>query len=132
MAHASVKHETVPLLNNGIPFPLTTTLRELKQAVANGLGETITFPESPKRHECNCYLARSIARYGTWDMLRCRTHQGPNCDYAHETFDSCELCSLCQRHLNDPCETCETGETNESECALVVNAGCVHKFHHHC
>ena len=65
-------------------------------------------------------------------MLRCRTHKGSSCDYPHETFAVGERCSLCDEHLGDPCTTCQTGDTNESECALVRNAGCEHKFHHHC
>jgi hypothetical protein len=123
----------IPLLNNGTPVSLATTLRELKHQIATSLNESVHLPEHDGlKHECNCSLAQSISRHGTWDMLRCRDQHQRQSDYPHEDLDGSAQCVLCHMLLSHPCRRCQEGESDEKYCALVINAGCKHTFHHHC
>ena len=133
IANNQIEETGVPYLNDGNPIPLTTTLRELKQLVATCLNEKIHLPESDKNklNECNCSLARDIAKRGVWDMLRPRHNGQKNFAACDEKFDI-EECGLCHRALSQACDTCEIQETDETFCSVVVNAGCNHPFHHHC
>jgi hypothetical protein len=133
LANQNKDQTSIPLLNDGCPIPVTTTLRELKQLIAASFGESIYLPApQPEHHECNCTLAGSIAQRGIWEMLRCRDHKEKNCQYPHGTFGITEECLLCRKELRQPCISCGNQETDAINCALVTNAGCQHKFHHHC
>ena len=127
---------TISLFSDGKPVPISTTLRQLKKDIAKRLGVKIELPTAATRTEntqfhCNCDFAKSIAKYGIWDMLRCRSHvmPGDNCDYPHYPFDPTEPCAKCSRQRGDRCFEC--AET-EHDCPLVVNVGCKHVFHQHC
>ena len=132
IARHSVDHDKIPFLNGGNLIPLSTTLRELKYMIATHLGVQVRIPltETPSP-ECNCNLARSVAKHGIWEMLHCRTWQGYG-EYA-ASHDCSGVCALCGRHLADSCRTCLNEDSNDNDrCPLVINAGCRHVFHHHC
>jgi len=129
-----VDHSQIPLLNNGLPIALSTTLRQLKAMIATHLGVEIHTPATDAlAPECNCNLARSIAKYGIWDMLLSRGGRNLSEKYKYELNSSSGGCRLCGRALNELCNTCLNNENSDpSYCPQVVNAGCEHVFHHHC
>lgn len=134
MARESDDHHSLPLLNNGHPVPLSTSLRELKRMISLSLGVQVHFPAAGDPNpECNCSLAQSIAKYGIWDMLRCRVHL-EDCKYphAHEDPQWTGVCGLCGRTLDASCRFCLNENNDQQYCPLVLNAGCRHTFHHHC
>jgi hypothetical protein len=137
-ASAQKGHDVSSIMfyNDGIPVPLNTTLGQLKTGISRLLDvQQLHLPSrlTTAFHPiCNCNFANSIVENGIWEMLRCRIHnvQTEDCDYPHEQVSKDSECSICLIDLTKPCQACEV--IGETDCPLVVNAGCRHTFHHHC
>jgi hypothetical protein len=118
----------IGLFDNGSPtsISLGTSLRQLKHMIASHLSVTIKLPSQAYASECNCIFARSVAKYGLWDMLRGREPLSGT--FPYEDMDlSCD-CLICMIPLHQSCQGC----TSLNDCPLVRNSGCSHVFHRDC
>jgi hypothetical protein len=124
------------LFNGGLRYPLSASLRQLKEDVAKHLSVEIQLPShvdlSSSTNECNCILAASVAKHGISDMLRRRESNQMSASTSREGIDMSKECLICLNSLGDRVTSCANDGTGGIDCPLVSNAGCGHTFHHDC
>ncbi|OAP65265.1 hypothetical protein AYL99_01237 [Fonsecaea erecta] len=114
LQHSDV--HTIPFLKDGHIYPPFSTLRKIRDDIAQHLHVSAVPPEEPIDAECNCALAELLVKRGEWEELPC------------EGYESCARCGRPVAHHS------ETEETDLCRSYVLrrLDLPCGHVIHSQC
>ncbi|KIW95993.1 uncharacterized protein Z519_03059 [Cladophialophora bantiana CBS 173.52] len=132
LAQRNPEFRHIPLLKDGRYYPPSSTLREIKDDVAQYLRLPTVPPEQPMDAECNCKLAELLVKRGEWEKIPCEVQNCTGCCFTSSRISGMIPCARCHKPVSSHNDTKEAGlchsyilRRSDLSCGHVIHSQCL-------
>ncbi|KAJ4503131.1 hypothetical protein HRR77_008557 [Exophiala dermatitidis] len=133
LAQRTHDHGQIPLLDGGRRYPLSATLGQIGEEIAEHLQTSLVAQNPPADDECNCRLAELLEKRGIWEKISCHGHINQECTFESPGLPLHHACAQCSEQLiahkiqdsSSPCGAYLLRRV-DLPCGHVVHSQCLH------
>ena len=131
LAQRTSETRQIALLRAGRHYRSSTSLKEIRQDVAQHLHLELDPLEEPAPSECNCKLAQLLVKRGEWETFACDGHSRMGCFFTSANISPSALCARCS---NPVCSHDNGAKAADCQSYILrrTDLPCRHVIHSQC